>query len=151
MTDSRGNTADVLVIGGGVAGLSTALQLAARKQKVILLEKADLGSGSTGQASGLLGQLRSNREAVRMLMDSMVLLDRLQEQTGRRIFTRSGSVRVAQTEARAAEIRRGIETGRAAGLDVYPIDAADLRRMLPYMNADDVLAACFCPDRKSTR
>src|SRR5262245_19201053 len=106
MTASRDNIADVLVIGGGVAGLSTVLQLAARRQKVILLEKAELASGSTGQASGLLGQMRSNREAVRMLMDSMAILDQLQEQAGRRVFTRSGSVRVAQNVARADEIRR---------------------------------------------
>src|SRR3954469_10884574 len=104
----NGHVADVIVIGGGVAGLSTALQLAARGQKVTLLEKGELASGSTGQASGLLGQLRSNTEAIRMLVDSMAILRELQEQDGARVFTQSGSVRVAQNEARAAEIRRGI-------------------------------------------
>src|SRR5438477_12808473 len=94
-------TVDVLVIGGGVAGLSTALQLAARGQKVMLLEKGELASGSTGQASGLLGQLRSNAEAIRMLVDSMAILRKLEEQDGTRVFTPSGSVRVAQNEARA--------------------------------------------------
>src|SRR4051794_2138656 len=121
-TDHR---ADAIVIGGGVAGLSTALQLAARGQKVTLLEKGELASGSTGQASGLLGQLRSNTEAIRMLVDSMAILRELQEQDGARVFTQSGSVRVAQNQARAAEIRRGIEIGQAAGLEIYPIDAAD--------------------------
>src|SRR5437660_4633000 len=90
------HTADVIVIGGGVAGLSTALQLAARRQKVTLLEKGELASGSTGQASGLLGQLRSNAEAIRMLVDSMAILQELQEQDGTLVFTQSGSVRVAQ-------------------------------------------------------
>src|SRR2546421_655284 len=116
------HTADVIVIGGGVAGLSTALQLAARRQKVTLLEKGELASGSTGQASGLLGQLRSNAEAIRMLVDSMAILQELQEQDGTRVFTQSGSVRVAQNDARAGEIRRGIETGQAAGLEIYPLD-----------------------------
>src|SRR2546427_10370844 len=102
MTGPTNNTADVIVIGSGVAGLSTALQLAARGQKVMLLEKGELASGSTGQASGLLGQLRSNAEAIRMLMDSMAILRELQEQDGARIFTQSGSVRVAQSEALAA-------------------------------------------------
>lgn len=145
MTGSSHNTADVIVIGGGVAGLSTALQLAARKQKVILLEKDELARGSTHQASGLLGQLRSNREAVRMLMDSMATLRRLEEQDGTRVFVPSGSVRVAQNEARAAEIVRGVEIGQSAGLDVYPIDAQELQKRLPYMNVEDVIAACFCP------
>lgn len=145
MNHPRGNTADVIVIGGGVAGLSTALQLAARRQKVLLLEQGELASGSTGQASGLLGQLRSNAEAIRLLMDSMAVLQELQEQDGARLFTRSGSVRVAQNEARAAEIRRGVELGQAAGLEIYPIDARELKQRLPYLNTDDVLAACFCP------
>src|SRR2546427_10589334 len=123
MTGPTNNTADVIVIGSGVAGLSTALQLAARRQKVLLLEKGELASGSTGQASGLLGQLRSNQEAIRLLMDSMAGLQELQEQDGTRLFTRSGSGRVAQTEARAADIRRGVEVGLAAGLEDCPLDA----------------------------
>ena len=145
MTGPTNNTADVIVIGSGVAGLSTALQLAARRQKVLLLEMGELASGSTGQASGLLGQLRSNQEAIRLLVDSMAVLQELQEQDGARLFTRSGSVRVAQTEARAAEIRRGVEIGQAAGLEVYPIDAREVKRRMPYVNTDDVIAACFCP------
>jgi glycine/D-amino acid oxidase-like deaminating enzyme len=145
MADPTNNKADVIVIGGGVAGLSTALQLAARKQKVLLLEKSDLASGSTSQASGLLGQLRSNQEAIRLLVDSMAMLEELQEQDGARIFTPSGSVRVAQNEARAGEIRRGVEIGQAAGLEIYPIDAREVKRRMPYVNTDDVIAACFCP------
>ncbi|HLV78958.1 MAG TPA: FAD-dependent oxidoreductase [Chthonomonadaceae bacterium] len=145
MTDSSHNNADVIVIGGGVAGLSTALQLAARKQKVILLEKDDLARGSTNQASGLLGQLRSNPEAVCMLMDSMTTLRQLEDLDGTRVFTESGSVRIAQNEARAAEIAQGLQIGQAAGLEVTPIGAQELQRRLPYMNIEDVIAACFCP------
>lgn len=145
MTNPTDNTADVIVIGSGVAGLSTALQLAARGQRVLLLEKGELASGSTGQASGLLGQLRSNAEAIRLLVDSMAILAELQEQDGARIFTQSGSVRVAQNEARAAEIRRGVAIGQAAGLEIDLIDASEVKRRMPYVNTDDVLAACFCP------
>src|SRR5438105_4175736 len=138
MPGSTDRAADVLVIGGGVAGLSTALQLAARKQKVVLLEKGELARGSTNQASGLLGQLRSNPEAVRMLMGSMAILHQLEEQDGTRVFVQSGSVRIAQNAARAGEIRRGVEIGQAAGLDIYPIDAEEVKRLLPYMNTEDV-------------
>jgi glycine/D-amino acid oxidase-like deaminating enzyme len=54
-------------------------------------------------------------------------------------------VRVAQNETRAAEIRRGVEIGQAAGLEIYPIDAPEVKRRMPYVNAGDVIAACFCP------
>lgn len=145
MNNLTSNTADVIVIGSGVAGLSTVVQLATRGQKVLLLEKAELASGSTSQASGLLGQLRSNAEAIRLLVDSMAVLHELQERDGTRIFTQSGSVRVAQNEARATEIRRGVEIGKAAGLEIDPIDAQEVKRRLPYVSVDDVIAACFCP------
>jgi glycine/D-amino acid oxidase-like deaminating enzyme len=128
-----------------VAGLSTALQLAARRQKVLLLEKNELASGSTGQASGLLGQLRSNSEAIRLLVDSMAVLKELQARDGARVFTESGSVRVAQNEARAEEIRRGVAIGQAAGLEIDLIDAAEVKRRMPYLNTEDLIAACFCP------
>ncbi|HEX2477554.1 MAG TPA: FAD-dependent oxidoreductase, partial [Lacipirellulaceae bacterium] len=46
-------TADAIIIGGGVAGLSTAMQLAGRGASVLVLERERLGNGSTGRAAGL--------------------------------------------------------------------------------------------------
>ena len=46
------NTSDVIIIGGGVAGLSTAMQLAKRGTTVTLLAREQLGNGSTGRAAG---------------------------------------------------------------------------------------------------
>lgn len=60
--DEAGLTTDVIVIGGGVADLSTAMPLAMRGQKVIVLERQRLGCGSGGRAAGLLGQLRGTAE-----------------------------------------------------------------------------------------
>lgn len=137
--------ADVIVIGSGVAGLSTALQLSRRDQRVIVLEKAELASGSTRQASGLLGQLRSNVDATRMLVDSVRILQELEDSDGERVFTQSGSVRLAQTPARAAEIEAGIAVGEKAGLEVSPLEPKDLQRLLPYCHLDDVISACHCP------
>ncbi|HAA59888.1 MAG TPA: hypothetical protein DCE39_03015, partial [Planctomycetaceae bacterium] len=57
MTNALPQTSDVVVVGGGVAGLSTAMQLASRGASVTVLERERLGNGSTGRAAGLLGQL----------------------------------------------------------------------------------------------
>ncbi len=73
---------DVVVIGGGVAGLSTAMRLAARGASVTLLERERLGNGSTGRAAGLLGQLRGTRAATKMLMDGGEIVGELEERAG---------------------------------------------------------------------
>ena len=81
---TNGTTADVIVIGGGVAGLSTAMQLARRDARVILVERQRLGSGSTGRAAGLLGQLRGTAEATRMLMKGVEIARDLEQESGQK-------------------------------------------------------------------
>ena len=70
---------DVIVIGAGVAGLSTAMQLSARGAKVLVLERERIGNGSSGRAAGLLGQLRGNPEHTRMLMDGVKIVQEAQQ------------------------------------------------------------------------
>src|SRR5690349_19920059 len=103
------NTADVIVIGGGVAGLSTAMQLAGRGAEVIVLERERLGNGSTGRAAGLLGQLRGNVEHTRMLIDGLAIVRELEKQAGVEIFVQTGSLRIAETAERATEISSLVE------------------------------------------
>ena len=74
MAEASRQTADVIVIGGGVAGLSTAMQLARRGASVIVVERDRLGNGSSGRAAGLLGQLRGTTPATRMPMDGVEIV-----------------------------------------------------------------------------
>lgn len=139
------NTADVLIIGGGVAGASTAMQLAFRGRSVIVLERAMLGSGSTGRAAGLLGQLRSTHAATRLLKDGLDVVRELERRTGSEIFVKTGSLRVAATPERAAEIREHVALGKEVGLPVDHVDNREVARLLPYMRCDDLIDACYCP------
>lgn len=136
---------DVIVIGGGVAGASTAMQLALRGSKVLVLERAMLGSGSTGRAAGLLGQLRSTRAATQMLRDGVEIVRDLERRTNSTVFVQTGSLRVAATPDRAAEIRAHVALGKEVGLPVDHIDRGEVARLLPYMKTDDLLDACYCP------
>lgn len=136
---------DVIVIGGGVAGLSSAWQLAERGLSVTVLERRQLGSGSSGRAAGLLGQLRGTAAATRMLMEGLEIVRELERRTELEIFVQTGSVRIAENEERSGEIRRLVEMGRSIGFPVEDIDAAGLARLLPYMRTDDIIDACHCP------
>jgi 4-methylaminobutanoate oxidase (formaldehyde-forming) len=138
-------TADVVIIGGGVAGLSTAMQLAGRGASVQILERERLGNGSTGRAAGLLGQLRGNAEHTRMLIDGVAIVRELEQLAGVEIFVQTGSLRIAETPVRAAEIASLVEMGKSIGFDIdhMPIDEIAVR--MPYMRTDDLVDACYCP------
>jgi 4-methylaminobutanoate oxidase (formaldehyde-forming) len=138
-------TADVIVIGGGVAGLSTAMQLALRGVRVAVLERQRIGCGSTSRAAGLLGQLRGTREHTKLLMDSVAMVKELESQVEGEIFVQTGSLRVAGTPARAAEITALVDLGKSIGLAVDIVPTREVSRLVPYMRTDDLTAACHCP------
>ena len=144
MADSA-RTADIIVIGGGVAGLSTAMHLARREARVIVLEREQLGNGSTGRAAGMLGQLRGTAEHTHMLMDGIEIVRDLEQRANVEIFIQTGSMRVAAVEERAQEIRDLVAMGKSIGFDIdfMPID--DVASRMPHMKTDDLIEACYCP------
>ena len=118
--------ARVVIVGGGVGGASIAYHLADRGERdVLLIERAELTSGSTFHSAGLVGQLRSTLPVTRMMMHSVELYRRLEADaatTGRSPGWREvGSLRIASTPARMEELRRqhgwattfGLATGAA--------------------------------------
>src|SRR5512134_1291693 len=102
--------ARIVIVGGGVIGASIAYHLArAGERDVMVLEKAQLTHGSTWHAAGLVGQLRSKKNLTRLMQNSVAVFDRLEAETGQRIdWRKSGSLRVASSEARMTEIRRSL-------------------------------------------
>lgn len=138
-------SADVIVIGGGVAGLSTAMQLARRGASVIVLEREQLGNGSTGRAAGLLGQLRGTAEHTRMLVDGLKVAKELEKEADVEIFVQTGSLRVAETPDRVQEIVDLVNMGKEIGFEIDHIPIEEVAQRLPYMKTDDLMDACYCP------
>src|SRR5918996_1103263 len=100
--------AEIVIVGGGAIGCAIAFRLAeAGKTDVLLLEKnAALASATTAQAAGLVGQVRSTEDRVRLAMDSVATFRRLQRHSGAAPNWREvGSLRIALTEARVEEFR----------------------------------------------
>ena len=145
MAEASRQTADVIVIGGGVAGLSTAMQLATRGASVIVVERDRLGNGSSGRAAGLLGQLRGTTAATRMLMDGVEIVKELEQQADVDIFVQTGSLRVAATAERAQEITDLVAMGKSIDFEIDHLDNQQVAELLPYMKTDDLLDACYCP------
>jgi len=140
--------AEIVIIGGGIIGCSTAYHLALEgATDVVLLERAQLTSGSTFHAAGLVGQLRSSRNVTELLKYSVELYDTLEQTTGQATgWRRNGGLRLACTADRLIELERSATTARSFGLAVEMLSPAEALELWPLMNASDLVGAAFLPD-----
>ncbi|MFN0116407.1 MAG: FAD-dependent oxidoreductase [Paracoccaceae bacterium] len=139
--------AQVVVIGGGIIGCSTAYHLARdHKADVVLLEQGKLTSGSTWHAAGLVGQLRSSASITRVLKYSVELYKGLAAETGLETgWKMTGCLRLATTPDRWTEYRRLATTARSFGMEMELISPAEVKRMWPLMDVSDLIGASWLP------
>jgi 4-methylaminobutanoate oxidase (formaldehyde-forming) len=137
----------IVVIGGGIIGCSTAYHLARdHKADVVLLEQGRLTSGSTWHAAGLVGQLRSSASITRVLKYSVDLYKRLDAETGLATgWKMTGCLRLATTPDRWTEFRRLATTARSFGMEMHLISPEEVRRMSPLMDVSDLIGASWLP------
>ncbi|MEP9399971.1 FAD-dependent oxidoreductase [Mesorhizobium sp. KR2-14] len=147
MTQSLPSHAQIIVIGGGIIGCSTAYHLARdHKADVILLEQGKLTSGSTWHAAGLIGQLRSSASITRVLKYSVELYKRLHEETGLETgWKMTGCLRLATNEDRWTEFRRLATTARSFGMEMHLVSPEEVKRMWPLMDTSDLVGASWLP------
>src|ERR1044071_4470600 len=101
-------SARVVVVGGGVGGCPVLYWLTKLGwDDVVLVERADLTSGSTFHSAGLVGQLRSSLPLTRMMMDSVDLYRTLETEVGLETgWHEVGSLRLASSAERMEELSR---------------------------------------------
>lgn len=139
--------AQVVVIGGGIIGCSTAYHLARdHKADVIVLEQGQLTSGSTWHAAGLVGQLRSSASITQVLKRSVELYKSLKDETGLDTgWKMTGCLRLATNQDRWTEYKRLATTARSFGMDMELISPAEVKKMWPLMEVSDLVGATFLP------
>jgi glycine/D-amino acid oxidase-like deaminating enzyme len=152
-------TTDVLVIGAGIVGLSTALFLARAGVTVTVLDQAHPNAGASGGNAGSLhAQLLSfdhgekaegdGGAAARTLplqIASIRLWQALAEELGGDLELKiTGGVMVAETEAELRFLAAKTAVERAQGVDCEVVGAADLRRLEPALD-HRFLGAAYCP------
>ncbi|WP_412050010.1 GcvT family protein [Hoeflea sp. Naph1] len=139
--------AQIVVIGGGIIGCSTAYHLARdHKADVVLLEQGQLTSGSTWHAAGLVGQLRSSASITKVLKYSVDLYKRLDQETGLETgWKMSGCLRLATNQDRWTEYRRLATTAQSFGMDMHLLSPQEAKAMFPLMEVDDLIGASWLP------
>jgi len=139
--------ARAVIIGGGVAGCSIAYHLAKLGwTDVVLLERAQLTSGTTWHAAGLLTTLRDTETQTRLAAYSQQLFRRLEAETGQATgLIECGSIQLALTGAKAEEMRRGYRAAQSWGIECEEISAAEVQRLWPLAYVGDLQAAFHFP------
>ena len=139
--------AEIVIIGGGIIGCSTAYHLAKEGAKdVVVLEGGQLTNGSTWHAAGLVGQLRSSANITQLLKNSVELYKNLEAETGLATgWKMNGGLRLACNKDRWTEVKRQATTAHSFGLPMELLTAKEAQDLWPLMDVSDVEGAAFLP------
>jgi len=135
----------VVVIGGGVAGCSTAYHLAKFGWKdTILLERDQLTSGTTWHAAGLVSQLGPSAAITKIRKYTTDLYKELEKKTGFSAGLKlNGALSIATTKGRWQELQRQATTAQLFDVDVEVLNIQKVKEKYPIINEKDVLGGIF--------
>jgi glycine/D-amino acid oxidase-like deaminating enzyme len=139
--------ARVVVVGGGVAGCSTAYHLAKRGwTDVVLVERKRLTSGTTWHAAGLITQARPTYGTREVVRRSLRVFHSLEEETGFATgFERTGTLHLADGAERLEELLRQASAARANGITAEAISPEQAAELFPPLYPGDLAGAVYYP------
>jgi sarcosine oxidase, subunit beta len=140
-------SASVVIAGGGVIGLSVAFHLAeAGVEDVLVVEQAELGSGSTSKGAGGVRAMFSDELNVRMAIRSLEAWAAFGERPGWEIdLHRVGYLFLLDREEDVEEFERGVRMQNRLGVPSRMVSVDEAHELSPLAGLDGVLAGAFCP------
>ena len=145
--------AKIVIAGGGVLGLSVAIHCARKadaiNEPVVLLDRGDLGAGSSIRSGAVLRQYDSERTKASMGRDSLRYYQALVRSTGRSVgYKRTGVLTLAgpdQVEA-IRSIDETIEMNTSIGIKMKRVGAEQVRYLIPGIEVDEGVVGAYEPD-----
>lgn len=136
-------TFDVIIIGGGIMGCSSAFQLAKRGLKVALFDKNSIGDSPSGKSSAIIRQHYSNELTARMALHSLRIFQNFEENVGGECgFTRTGFVVVVDAKDMAG-LEANVALQRRLGIQTELLSVEALRDIMPGINTTGLVAVAY--------
>jgi len=140
------DSADVVIIGGGVIGASAAFHLSEAGVDVALVERAELASGSTSRAAGGVRTQFSDAVNVEIAQRSLAAFRDFGRRPGWEIDLRQvGYLFVLSSEPDLESFTDSVALHNRFGLDSRIVTAAEVRELCPLIEGDDILGGAFSP------
>ncbi|ABL80168.1 MULTISPECIES: FAD-dependent oxidoreductase [unclassified Nocardioides] len=140
--------AQVVIVGGGIIGTSTAYHLACRGwTDVVLLERNTLTSGTTWHAAGLVTQARGTWGTREVVQRSLDVFRNLEHDTGFSTgFVKTGTMNLATSADRFDEMRQLASVVRGNGIDADLLDVDRTLELHPLLNSDGLYGSLYFPE-----
>jgi sarcosine oxidase subunit beta len=140
-------TAEIVVVGGGIVGCSVAYHLAAKGcRNVALVEKDLVCFGSTGKSAGGIRVQFSSEVNIRLSLEALKILAGFRDEFGVDPgFRQTGYLFLATTEEELAMFRQNVALQQGFGIPVELLAPDEIRRRVPVLRVDDVAGGSFCP------
>ncbi len=140
-------SASVVIIGGGVMGTSAAFHLAEAGVDVVLVERAELASGSTSRAAGGIRAQFSDALNIQIAQRSLAAFQQFSKRPGWEIDLKQvGYLFVLSQESDVAMFESHVALQHEYGVPSRMLTAAQATRLCPLLEGEDILAAAFSPD-----
>ena len=140
------DSAEVVVIGGGVSGLSSAYFLARAGKDVVVVEKGTVGGEASGRSGGMISERVDEPPLIPLAVESLRLWSTLDDELGYPTeFTHQGRLQVAVMEEEMGDIISERDQAQRRGITVDLLDTSEIRDMIPWIS-DRTLGGTFFPN-----
>jgi sarcosine oxidase subunit beta len=139
-------TADIVIIGGGVMGASVAYHLAKQGGgQIMLLERQALCNGTSGRSGAIVRQHYSNDFTIRMAKESLAVFQHFDDVIGGDCgFLTTGMIVMTDTQG-AEALRANVKMQQGQGVETELVSHAEVREVAPGYNSEGVELACYEP------
>jgi sarcosine oxidase subunit beta len=144
---AKSKPSGAVIIGAGIVGCSIAFNLARHRcENVVVLERAEIGSGATARGRGGIRKQFSTASNIELSKRSFSILENFETLTGVSLnLRRDGYMFLATSDPQLKMLRENLSLQKSHGVDVRELAPGEVKEIVPEIETSDVLGANFCP------